>query len=108
MPVGRVIFGKPKRKPKHKGVKVAARPLFTAPKIKDECYRRLTEESNAQAEAARLEGTLEDLDGKLRCECGASVGARKTSMGDYLVPTRHSVYKEKRQPPRKRDYGKRI
>ena len=108
MQVGRMIFGKLKRKKQHKGIRVSARPLFIAPKIKDECFRGLTEQSNALAEEARLEGTLDIWDGKLRCECGASVGARTTSMGAYLVPTRHTVYKEPRQPARKRDYGKRI
>ena len=43
MPIGRVIFGKPKRKPKRKGIRVSAGPLFTVPRIKDECFRRLTE-----------------------------------------------------------------
>lgn len=108
MAIHRVILGKPKQRPKHKGTLVSVRPLFTVPRIKDECFRGLTEQSGALAEAARLEGTLEDLDGKLRCECGALVGARKTNMGDYLVPVRHSTYKEPRQPARKRDYGKRI
>jgi hypothetical protein len=55
-----------------------------------------------------VNGTLDELDGKLRCECGGFVSARTTCMGSYLVPSRHSVYKEPRQPARKRDYGKRI
>jgi hypothetical protein len=63
-------------------------------KIKDECFKQLTEQSKALAEAARAEGTLWLLDQKLLCECGATVGARTTNMGDWLQPSRHSTFKE--------------
>lgn len=101
MPTDRVKRRRPIRirKTKNRGIK------FLGLKIKDECFRRLTERSSALAEAARIDGTLEDLNGKLHCECGATVGARKTNMGYYLVPTRHPVYKEPRQPARKRACG---
>jgi hypothetical protein len=108
----KIVFGKmpkPKRTPKLKGRLVITHgPLFTPLRIKDECFKQLTERSNALAEKARSEGTLEDLDGELRCECEAAVGAKKTSMGDWLEPSRHSTYKAPRSPARKRDYGKRM
>jgi hypothetical protein len=98
---GRIIFGKPKRKPKGRLV-VRGRP-FTGIKIKNECQSSiLPDEYQERAAKAYSEGTLDLLDGELRCQCGASVGARKSNMGDFFAPTRHSVYKEPRQPARKR------
>lgn len=99
---GRIIFGKPKRKPK--GGLVLSGRLFTESKFKNECqFSILPDEYQRIAEKAYSEGTLDELDGKLRCKCGASVGARKSNQGDFFAPTRHSVYKEPRQPARKRE-----
>lgn len=98
---GRIIFGKLKRKPK--GTLVLSVQSFPEVKIKNECqFPVLPDEYQKSAEKAFSEGTLDLLDGKLRCKCGASVGARKSTMGDFFAPTRHSVYKEPRQPARKR------
>ena len=105
MPNGRVIFGKPKpkQKPKRKTLRIYTGPLFAGIKIKDECYSvRLPDEYQAPAAKAYCEGMLDLLDGTLRCECGASVGARKSNMGNFFAPTRHSVYKALPQPARKR------
>lgn len=98
---GRIIFGKPKRKPK--GRLIIRGPLFTEIKIKNECqYSILPDEYQARAAKAHSDGMLDFLDGELRCKCGASVGARKSNMGDFFAPTRHTVYKVPRQPARKR------
>jgi hypothetical protein len=106
----KIVLGRPKRTPKRKGLVIRSGPLFAPMRIKDECFRSLTEQSKALAEKARIEDTLEDLDGKLRCECGATVGARTISMGDWLVPSRHSTFKEPRRlvnPSGKSGYYKR-
>ena len=108
MTAAHVIFRKPKRKPKLKGIRILAGPLFPVARIKNECSSPLTAQSRARADVARLQGVLEDMGRMLLCMCGASVGARETPMGDYLVPTRHPVYRESRPPARKRDYGKRM
>jgi hypothetical protein len=108
MLVDRVIFGKPKRKPKLKSIRVSAGPLFKMPRIKDECFLGLTDHSRTLAAGADNIGTLDLLDGRLHCICGAAVSAMKNSMGEYVIRTRHSTYKERAQPPRKRDYGKHI
>ncbi len=98
---GRIIFRKPKRKPK--GLLILGGPPFTGIKIKNECqYSILPDEYQERAAKAYSDGTLDMLDGKLRCKCGASVGARRSNMGDFFAPTRHSVYKAPRQPARKR------
>lgn len=98
---GRIIFGKPKRKPK--GRLVVSSRLFAGIKIKNECQSFiLPDEYQERAAKAYSEGTLDMLDGGLRCKCGASVGAKKSSMGDFFAPTRHSVHKAPRQPARKR------
>lgn len=92
----KIIFGKPKRK--LKGTFVYGRP-FTGFRIKNECqYSILPDEYQELAAKAYREGTLDLLNGKLRCKCGASVGAKKTDMGNY-GPTLHPEYKEPRQPP---------
>jgi hypothetical protein len=98
----KIILGKAKPKPKGKAKRsgrliIRGGPLFAPIKIKDECFRPLTEQSRALAEKAWKDGLLEDLDGKLRCECGAAVGVKKASMGEWLEPTRHPTYK----PPRR-------
>jgi hypothetical protein len=106
----KIVLGRPKRTPKRKGLVIRGGPLFAPIRIKDECYRSLTEQSKALAEQARTEGTLEDLDGKLHCECGATVGARTTSMDGWLEPSRHSTFKEPRRlvnPSGKSGYYKR-
>jgi hypothetical protein len=95
------IFGKAKRKPK--GRLVGRAPLSHWINIKNECQSSiLPDEYQERAAKAYNEGTLGLLDGELRCRCGASVGARKSNMGDFFAPTRHSVYKAPRQPARKR------
>jgi hypothetical protein len=58
------------------------------------CSRPLTPESQASAEKAELDGSLDMLDGELRCECGAHVGAIRTPWtdgpkGGPLHPTLH-------------------
>lgn len=79
----------------------------------DYCYKPLTSESQARAEKAEQDGTLDMLEGELRCECGAHVGAlRKPWMdgpkGGPLHPTNHSPYKPPRPPARKRYDSKRF
>lgn len=97
---GRILV-KPKRKPTGRLVRRA--PLSHWIKIKNECQSSiLPDEYQERAARAYSEGTLDLLDGELRCRCGASVGARKSNMGDFFVPTRHPVYKAPRQPARKR------
>jgi len=97
---GRIIFGKPKRKPKGR---LVVRGRSFAIKIKNECQSSvLPDEYQERAAKAYSEGALDLLDGELRCNCGARVGARKSNMGDFFAPTRHPVYKAPRQPARKR------
>jgi hypothetical protein len=98
---GRIIFGKPKRKPKGRLVGRAPRSHWI--NIKNEYqFSILPDEYQERAAKAYSEGTLYLLDGELRCRCGASVGARKSNRGDFFAPTRHSVYEAPRQPARKR------
>lgn len=98
---GRIIISKPKRKPK--GRLVGRAPLSHWINIKNECQSSiLPDEYQERAAKAYSDGMLWLLDGELRCKCGASVGARKSNMGDFFAPTRHSVYKAPRQPARKR------
>lgn len=93
------IYTRPNRK--LKGTFVKGRP-FTGIKIKNECqYSILPDEYQERAAKAYSHGTLDLLDGELRCKCGARVGAKKSNMGDFFAPTRHSVYKELRQLARK-------
>jgi hypothetical protein len=95
------IFGKPKRKVK--GRLVGRAPLSHWINIKNECQSFiLPDEYQERAAKAYSDGMLWLLDGELRCKCGASVGARKSNMGDFFAPARHSVYKAPRQPARKR------
>jgi hypothetical protein len=86
-------------KPKQKKIRISARPLLALPNIKNRCSQPFTEQSRAIAKSARLE----DWGERLRCTCGAIVGAENSNMGDYLVPTPHSVHKDERPPARKRD-----
>lgn len=80
------------------------------PRYKDPCYGPLTKVSQTRAAKAHEMGTLDLLDGKLRCECGKMVDAKRATMGDYFdpAPRPHERYKEPRQPARKRDSGKRV
>jgi len=89
----------------------------------DKCYGSLDAASQLQAAEAHAAGELDLLDGELRCECGATVGARRVpkylyrsdcSDADYEAnprfhpyPRPHQRFKEPRQPARKRDGGKR-
>jgi hypothetical protein len=101
MASGRIIFCTPRRKPK--GRLVGRAPLSHWINIKSECQSSvLPDEYQERAAKAYSEGMLWLLDGELRCKCGASVGARKSNMGDFFAPTRHLVYKAPRQPARKR------
>jgi hypothetical protein len=99
-------------KVKSKGLLVRTQPLLSAqgPRLKDPCYGRLNEADQKQAAAHQLSSTLFMLEGKLRCvECGQFVGAKMRTEGGYEPdPRPHEKYKEPRQPPRKRDYGKRM
>lgn len=98
---GRIILlVKPKRKSKGRLI-VRGRPFSI--KIKNECQSSiLPDEYQERAAKAYSEGTLDLLDGELRCNCGARVGARKSNVGDFFAPTRHRIYKAPRQPARKR------
>ncbi|HEX4005118.1 MAG TPA: hypothetical protein VHX60_02985 [Acidobacteriaceae bacterium] len=103
----RIIFGKPKPKPKPKtkpkGQLIGRKPLSFGLKIKDECQHvSLPDEYQERAAKAFNDGTLSLLDGELLCKCGARVGARKSNLGSWFVPSRHSVFKPPRQPARKR------
>ena len=91
-----------KQKASPKKLMLRMGPIFTGIKIKNECqYSSLPDEFQAIAAKAAEEGTLDLLDGKLRCKCGASVGAKKSNAGEWYGPTRHTVYKEPRPPARK-------
>jgi hypothetical protein len=98
------------RKPKRKGIRIPRQVSFASPPYKDPCYGPLNAESQARAAEADRMGNLDLLDGKLRCECGKMVGAKRAVDGDYFQPDPrpHERYKGPRQPARKRDYGKRI
>jgi len=109
------VMPKPKLglKVKSKGLLIRTRPFLSVrgPKLKDPCYGSLSDVDQKRAEAAQLSSTLFMLEGKLRCvDCAQFVGAKKSTMGNYFEtdPRPHERYKEPRQPPRKRDYGKRI
>ncbi len=52
------------------------------------CSQGLMAKSRARAEEAYNENTLVLVEMILRCECGARVGARRSTTGD-MVPTRH-------------------
>jgi hypothetical protein len=103
---------KTRRKAKPRGFKIDTGALlsFATPKYKDPCYGPLTERSQQEAAEADEKGTLFLLDGKLICECGKLVGAKKSRMSSRFDPDPrpHERYKEPRQPARKRGYGKRI
>jgi hypothetical protein len=77
------------------------------------CSSPLTAQSQERALKAEIEGNLDILDGQLRCECGAHVGAiRKPHLegpnGGRLHPTLHYAPKPERQPARKRYDSKRF
>lgn len=91
--------------------KRVASPQLRATRVKDPCYcTRLTDESLRKAEAESTYN-LDLLDGKLRCaDCGAFVSARYSEQHKrlVLVPSPHARYKAPPDPPRKRDYSKRV
>jgi hypothetical protein len=64
---------------------------------KDSCWKLLRSESRARAEKVQSSGgALFTLDGELRCECGAHVGARESQSGGPLLPTFHYPHKPAR------------
>jgi hypothetical protein len=79
------------------------------PRYKDPCFGKLTKESQERAAEAYSMGTLDLLDGELRCECGKMAGAKKATMGSHFEPDPrpHERYKELRTLARKKDPGKR-
>jgi hypothetical protein len=104
VPMALKRVGKKARRSISPGTLIRTGPIFTAPRMKDECQSsRLAEEFQQRAADAYLSSTLFMLEGKLRCNCGAMVGAEKSPTGDWFRPTRHTVYKEPRPPAHKRD-----
>jgi hypothetical protein len=100
------VVGKTKRK----GIRILTGPIsFATPRYKDACYGPLTKDSQAQAADAHSKGTLDLLDGKLRCDCGKMVGAKQSTMGSYFEPSPrpHERYKERPRPALKPGGGKR-
>jgi hypothetical protein len=74
-------------------------PSFTRPRSQgDSCWKPLTSHSRACADEAQSRGVLFYLDGELRCECGAHVGARAVQRGFQIVfePTFHYPHKPAR------------
>jgi hypothetical protein len=103
-----VTRGVPKRvRAKQNGIKLSNVGAFsfshTKIKREDECYGPLDDASQKAAEAAGEAGTLFMLDDKLKCSCGKTVSAKKSSMGDYYepVPRPHARYKQPRKTARK-------
>ena len=101
---------KPTRKPSRSRRRIST-PQLRATRVKDPCYcSRLSDESLRKAEAESGDN-LDLLDGKLRCaDCGAFVSARYSEQSKRLVlfPSPHSHHKAPPDPPRKRDYSKRV
>jgi hypothetical protein len=91
---------------KKPGYLVVRGPQLACARIKNECQCSiLPDEYQERAAKANKDEILDLLYGKLRCKCGASVGARKSPMGDFFAPTRHPIYKEP-HGPRKRSRSK--
>jgi hypothetical protein len=77
------VVGKKKRR----GIRITTGRLsFATPRYKDPCYGPLTKESQERAAEANRMGTLDLMDGMLRCECGKMVGAKRATMGSYFEP----------------------
>jgi hypothetical protein len=79
-----------------------ARFTVSGPKSEDLCHSlHLTDASLRKAEKAEQNGTLDQLDKRLRCDgCGALVGAQRTDVVPHLIPKPrpHPHYKD--QPAR--------
>ena len=91
--------------------RIAGATGFSGAKIDRHCYGVLQEDSLKKAEKAVQDGLpVWHLEGQLRCECGATVGARPRSDGPGLRPTEHYPYKAPRKlqnPSGKPGYDKR-
>jgi hypothetical protein len=70
------------------------------------CRGRLKADSLVRAVEAASKERLESLDDKLRCECGALVGARPLANGKGFepFPKKHPYYQKRRRPDLK-SYG---
>ena len=85
-------------------IKIPRPKPFHAPEPKDPCYAlKLSAESQRRAAEADAMGNLDLWNGKLFCECGQKVSAKKPALGDLYepVPRPHERYKEPRRPPTK-------
>jgi hypothetical protein len=86
---------------KNAGYKTRTMPLYRAPKVKNPCFGSLSEADQQRAADEELSSTLFMLEAKLRClDCGALVGAQKSAMGSFYVPSPRPHEKPKPQRPR--------
>jgi hypothetical protein len=114
MPEKKFLGRKPTPKRRRKRLTVAGPNVsFARSGQGDHCSMPLTAQSQERAQQEEKDGDLSTLEGKLTCECGARVGARRRPWmdgpkGGPLAPTLHYPRKAPRPPARKRGPEKRI